>query len=116
MLYEYLIKNYKETEPIFFSDIPLMDKPKPEISRELRILCEEGKICKYDKGIYYIPKKTVLKNPIGPSADVVASYKYISRRGRVDGYYAGNSLANRFGISTQVPRNRKLLATIWLQR
>ena len=45
MLYEYLIKNYKETEPIFFSDIPLMDKPKPEISRELRILCEEGWVC-----------------------------------------------------------------------
>ena len=110
MLYEYLIKNYKETEPIFFSDIPLMDKPKPEISRELRILCEEGKICKYDKGIYYIPKKTVLKNPIGPSADVVASYKYISRRGRVDGYYAGNSLANRFGISTQVPRKPEIVS------
>ena len=52
----------------------------------------------------------VLKNPIGPSADVVASYKYISRQGRVDGYYAGNSLANRFGISTQVPRKPEIVS------
>ncbi|MCR5105506.1 MAG: hypothetical protein K6B68_13815 [Eubacterium sp.] len=79
MLYEYLIDNYKESEPIFFCDIPLNNKTKPELSRELKVLCENGKICKYDKGIYYIPKKSVLKNPIGPSADVVASYKYISR-------------------------------------
>lgn len=110
MLYEYIKKHYKETEPIFFCDIPQFNKPKPEISRELRILVEEGKICKYDTGIYYLPKQTVLKNPIGPSADVVASYKYIAREGRVEGYYGGNSLANKFGISTQVPRKPEIVS------
>lgn len=110
MLYEYIKEQYKESEPIFFSDIPSFDKPRPEISRELRILVEQGKLCKYDTGIYFIPKKSVLKNPVGPSADTVARYKYIARRGKVDGYYAGNSLANKFGISTQVPRKPEIVS------
>ena len=110
MLFEYIKDQYHEGEPIFFSDIPSFDKPKPEISRELRILVEQGKLIKYDTGIYYIPKKSVLKNPVGPSADMVARYKYIARRGRVDGYYAGNSLANKFGISTQVPRKPEIVS------
>ena len=110
MLYEYIIKNYKETEPIFYSDLPLFGKAKSELSRQLRILCEEGKLCKFDKSVYYIPKKSILSTAIGPSADVVARYKYISRRGKVDGYYTGNSLANRFGISTQIPMKPEIIS------
>ena len=60
MLYDYIIKNYKETEPIFYSDLPLFGKAKSELSRQLRILCKEGKICKFDKSVYYIPKKSIL--------------------------------------------------------
>ena len=35
--------------------------------------------------------------------DTVARYKYISRMGRIMGYYAGHTLANKLGISMQVP-------------
>ena len=110
MLYEYITQNYKETEPIFYCDLPLFDKEKSELSRQLRILCEEGKLCKYEKGVYFIPKKSILSSMVGPSADVVARYKYISRRGKVDGYYTGNSLANKFGISTQVPMKPEIIS------
>ena len=110
MLFEYIIQNYKETEPIFYSDLPLFGKAKSELSRQLRILCEEGKLCKFDKSVYYIPKKSILSTVIGPSADVVARYKYISRFGKVEGYYTGNSLANRFGISTQVPMKPEIIS------
>ena len=59
---------------------------------------------KYDTGIYYRPKKSLLKSSIGPNADMVARYRFISKGKNVDGFYAGNSFANQLGISTQVPR------------
>ena len=37
------------------------------------------------------------------SADTVAVHKYIMRRGKRVGYYSGYTLANRMGLSTQVP-------------
>ena len=37
------------------------------------------------------------------SAETVATHKYIKRRGKRVGYYSGFSLANRMGLSTQVP-------------
>ena len=40
---------------------------------------------------------------MGVNADTVARYKYISRGGKVDGFYSGNTFANQLGISTQVP-------------
>ena len=37
------------------------------------------------------------------SAETVAIHKYIQRRGKRVGYYSGYTLANRMGLSTQVP-------------
>jgi acyl-CoA reductase-like NAD-dependent aldehyde dehydrogenase len=33
----------------------------------------------------------------------VARYKYISRKGRINGYYSGYTFANMLGLTTQVP-------------
>lgn len=104
MLYNYLRQNYKEAEPIFFSDIRFDHISKPVLNQMFRRLCDEGKLIKYDTGIYFIPKKSRLSGNIGPNADIVARYKYIERLGQVSGYYSGNTLANKMGISAQVPR------------
>lgn len=37
------------------------------------------------------------------SAETVAVHKYITRKGKRIGYYSGYTLANRMGLSTQVP-------------
>ena len=37
------------------------------------------------------------------SAETVAMHKFIIRRGKRIGYYSGYTLANRMGLSTQVP-------------
>lgn len=37
------------------------------------------------------------------SAETVAIHKYIMRKGKRIGYYSGYTLANRMGLSTQVP-------------
>lgn len=104
MLYEYIRNNYKGAEPIFFSDVHLNDVSKPALSQMFKSLCEEEKLIKYETGIYFMPKESKLKGNVGPNADIVARYKYVGRRGTSFGYYSGNALANRMGISTQVPR------------
>lgn len=104
MLYDYIMENYKQGEPIFFSDLLTEGLSKPAASQQLKTLCNKGKLMKYDTGVYYIPKKSLLKAAVGPNADMVARYRFISRGNTVDGFYAGNTFANQLGISVQVPR------------
>ncbi len=103
MIYHLLTENYKECEPIFFSDIYDRKISKSALTQQLTTLCKKGLLAKYDNGIYYLPKKSRLKSSVGPTADTVARYKYISKNGKTYGYYSGNTFANQLGISTQVP-------------
>ena len=104
MLYDYILENYKEAEPIFFSDLERDDISKSALNQQLKTMCKNGFLKKYDTGIYYRSKKSLLKSSIGPNADMVARYRFISKGKNVDGFYAGNCFANQLGISTQVPR------------
>lgn len=110
MLYQYLTDNYKVAEPIFFSDIELKNISKSALSQQLKKLCIEGKLVKYEDGIYYLPKKSRLSGAAGINADMVAKYKYISRKGKIDGFYSGNAFANQIGISTQVPNKVEIVS------
>lgn len=44
MLYEFLKNNYKEAEPIFFSDIVIEGITKSAVNQQLKKLCDEGKL------------------------------------------------------------------------
>ena len=110
MLYEFLKDNYKEAEPIFFSDIVIKGITKSAVNQQLKKLCDEGKLQKYENGIYYLPKKSRLKTNVGVNADTVARYKYVSRGGKVDGFYSGNTFANQLGILTQVPNKVEIVS------
>ncbi|WP_432627160.1 DUF6088 family protein [Brotaphodocola sp.] len=98
MLYEYLTENYKPNEPILLSDIDI-----PYTNGQLDKLCEDDKVKRFDKGVYYLPKKTRLPGGTLPSAESVAVKKYIKNKGQINGYYSGFTFANWFGITTQVP-------------
>ena len=102
MLYEYLCSNYKPNEPIFVADVSL-PVSNVNLRQMFKILCDSGKIRRFDTGVYYIPKESRLKGGVPLGADTVARYKYISRNGRVDGYYSGYTFANQLGVTTQVP-------------
>lgn len=110
MLYKYLKNNYKTAEPIFFSDIEMEGISKAALSQQLKKLCMEDKLKKYETGIYYLPKQSKLNGAVGINADIVAKYKYISRRGKVEGFYSGNAFANQIGISTQVPNKIEIVS------
>ena len=109
MLYDYLIKNYKDNEPIFVSDIvlPVSDA---NLRQMFKALCDSGKIKRFDTGIYYIPEASILKNGVPLAADEVAVAKYIVRKGKVEGFYSGYTFANQLGISTQVPYVKEIVS------
>ncbi len=102
MLIEYLQEKYKANEPIFVSDIdlPVSDT---NLRQMFKVLCDNGKINRYDKGIYYLKQKSRLNGGSGLSAGEVAKYKYISRNNKINGYYSGYTFANQMGLTTQVP-------------
>lgn len=91
MLYDYLVNNYEKGEPIFLMDIVIKG------------MTDEGIIDRFDSGIYYIPKINIFGEKSTISAETVALHKYVSRRGKRVGFYSGYTLANRLGLSTQVP-------------
>ena len=109
MLYEYLLANYKANEPIFVSDI---DLPVSDVNlrQMFKTICDAGKIKRFDNGIYYIPKASILKGGVPLAADEVAVAKYIIRKGKVDGFYSGYTFANQLGISTQVPYIKEIVS------
>ena len=103
MLYNYIKEHCKEAEPIFLADLLIKNITESELNQQLKELCEKGLLQQYDEEVYFIPKKSKLNLTVGPNADVVARYRFISKGDNVDGFYAGNTYANQIGISVQVP-------------
>ena len=103
MLYNYIKEQYKEAEPIFLADLLIKNITESELNQQLKEFFEKGSLQKYDEEVYFIPKKSKLNLAVGPNADVVARYRFISKGDNVDGFYAGNTFANQIGISVQVP-------------
>lgn len=103
MLYEYLMQNYEPGEPIFSSDITLSNMTEENLRFHMKKLTDNGIICRFDAGIYYFPKTNFLGEKQILSAETVAFHKYILRKGKRVGYYSGYTLANRMGLSTQMP-------------
>lgn len=103
MLYAYLRENYDEGEPIFASDIDIPNITEENLRYHLKKLTDDGIICRFEPGVYYMPKMSIWGERMSLSADNVAVHKYIMRRGKRVGFYSGYTLANRMGLSTQVP-------------
>ena len=103
MLYEYLKENYEPGEPIFSGDIELPGLSEENLRYHFKKLTDDGIISRFEAGVYYFPKMDILGERMNLSAETVAIHKYIQRRGKRVGYYSGYTLANRMGLSTQVP-------------
>lgn len=103
MLYEYLKENYTDGEPIFANDIVIPDMTEENLRYHFKKLTDEGILCRFEPGVYYFPKTGILGGKMQLSAETVALHKYILRKGKRVGYYSGYTLANRMGLSTQVP-------------
>lgn len=109
MILEYLRKRYKYDEPIFLDDIRIEGMNRPNFLQQIKTLADNGKIVRYERGIYYIPKSTRLGLSAGPGPETVAHCKYVERKGRISGYYSGGTFANLIGISLQVPAKMEIV-------
>lgn len=101
-LIETLYKKYGTNEPILLSEILYKDYSRPWIMKQLQILCEDGSLCKYEKGVYYIPTETIFGKSILDPRKVIEK-KYINDCNRIMGYYSGIIFQNQLKITTQMP-------------
>ena len=101
-LYQYLLETFGANEPFLTSEIQFQDYSKPWLYKELNKLCDEGKLIRYERGIYYIPTQTIF----GPSLldpNKVIIKKYIRSGSDIYGYYSGITFLNQLRLTTQMP-------------
>ena len=55
MLYQYLLDHYETDEPIFLSDIKLPSVSDTSLRQSFKMLCDAGKLLRYEAGVYYFP-------------------------------------------------------------
>ena len=95
---------YQANAPIFMEDIidAFPDTSRQTLYRRINTELEKGTLARFERGIYYIPTKTRFgKSLLDP--DKVIEKKWIRDNGEIIGYISGANLANRVGISEQVP-------------
>lgn len=100
--YQFLLDAYGKNEPIMFGEIKYRDYSEAWLYKALNRLCGEGKIVRFEKGVYYIPTITALGTSTLDPRKVIEK-KYIGSRAERFGYYSGITFLNRLGISTQMP-------------
>ena len=108
VLYKYLTENYEQGEPIFAGDISIPGLSEENLRYHLKRLTDDGILCRFEAGIYYFPRKDIFGEKMALTADMVVLHKYVRRRGKRVGYYSGYTLANRMGLSTQVPLKEEI--------
>ena len=99
-LYEYLLSTFGTDEPFYTTEINYGEYSKPWLYKELKKLCEEEKIIRYERGLYYIPTQTIF----GPSIldpNKVITKKYINDGKDTVGFYSGVTFLNQLHLTTQ---------------
>lgn len=99
---QYLIDTFGYNEPILSDEISFNNFSRAWINKQLARFIESGELIRFEKGVYYIPKKTRL-GPSKLNPLKVIEKKYIANKNGRYGYYSGTSFLNQIGLSTQVP-------------
>lgn len=102
-LYEYLLDNYKENEPIFLVDLQVDGMTRTNVRQQIKKLTDTGKVKRFDNGIYFLPKKTIFKSGSQLAPEKVLECKYLRGKDERCGYVSGLIFFNQMGLTTQVP-------------
>lgn len=109
-LYQYLKENYEENDPIILAELKIKDMTENNIRQQLKKLTDEGMIKRFDKGIYYLPRKSIFQSDSLPSIEKVLEYKYLRDKNQLCGYVSGQLFFNQIGLSTQVPMQYEIVS------
>lgn len=101
MIYNYIIENFKNGEPIFLSELP--GESKDYLRQEMKKLVDEGKLERLYNGVYYLSYITILGTKGKISVDKYIEKKYLEADGKASGYITGLQMANKYGFTTQNP-------------
>lgn len=102
-LYEYLLDNYKENEPIFLADLQIDGMTRTNVRQQIKKLADTGKVKRFDNGIYFLPKKTIFKSGSQLAPEKVLECKYLRDKDKRCGYVSGLMFFNQMGLTTQIP-------------
>ena len=102
-VYEYLRRSYADNEPIFLTDIRVPGINDVSVRQQLKKLTTDGRLKRFDTGIYYFPKKSMFRSGSMLSVEEVIKRKYLMDGTERCGYVGGMLFANQLGITTQVP-------------
>ena len=102
-LYGYLIKNYKENEPIFLAELQIEGMSSSNLRQQLKKLADSGTLKRFDNGIYFLPKKTIFQSGSQLTPEKVLECKYLKDCERRCGYVSGLMFFNQMGLTSQVP-------------
>ena len=102
-VYNYIENNYKTNEPIFLSELNISGIKAVSVRQQMKKLTEDGRLKRFDTGIYYIPKKSMFRSGSVLSVDEVIRKKYLVDGVNRCGYLGGILFANQLGLTTQVP-------------
>lgn len=97
MIYDYIIQNYENGEPIFLSELP--GNSKGYLRQEMKQLVDDGRLERLYNGVYYLSYLTLLGTKGKVSMDRYIEKKYLNS----GGYVTGLHLANKYGFTTQNP-------------
>ncbi len=101
MIYDYIIENFENGEPIFLSELP--GGSKDYLRQEMKKLVDEGRLERLYNGVYYLSYMTILGTKGKISMDKYIEKKYLTVDGKTVGYVTGLQLANQYGFTTQNP-------------
>jgi hypothetical protein len=101
-VYNYIKENYKQNEPIFLSDLNTLKIKSTSLRQQLMKLTEDGRIKRFDTGVYYLPKNSMFSFGSVLSINDVIEKKYLVNNTGRCGYISGMLFANQLGITTQV--------------
>lgn len=101
LFFDYLFEQFGVNEPIMSNEIIFGNYSKPWIYKQLNALVNEGRLIRFEKGVYYIPTDTVFgKSLLNPRK--VIEKKYISDGNNTIGYYSGVTFQNQLRLTTQM--------------
>lgn len=101
MIYDYIVKNYKNGEPIFLNELP--GSSKDYLRQEMKKLVDDGRLERLYYGVYYLSYFTIFGTKGKISIDKYIEKKYLNAGGKISGYITGLQLANKYGFTTQNP-------------
>lgn len=102
-LYEYLLENYKQNEPIFLAELQIEGMSRVNLRQQIKKLTDSGRLKRFDNGVYFLPKKTIFKSGSQLPPEKVLECKYLRDKDERCGYVSGLLFFNQMGLTTQVP-------------